>query len=55
MKTYKKTAVSKLLDRFDNELKEILMNDLKAIKTIITKTNEHTTTWAYKQDSLTAA
>ncbi|GAA4319449.1 hypothetical protein GCM10023149_18130 [Mucilaginibacter gynuensis] len=32
MKTYKKPSVSKLVARFDNELKNILMNDLKAIK-----------------------
>lgn len=30
MKTYKKPAASKLLIRFDNELKEILSNDLKS-------------------------
>ncbi len=30
MKTYKKPAVSKLLIRFDNELKELLSNDLKS-------------------------
>lgn len=32
MKTYKKPAISKLVARFDNELRAILMNDLKAIK-----------------------
>lgn len=32
MKTYKKPSVSKLVARFDKELKEILMNDLKALK-----------------------
>ncbi len=32
MKTYKQTTVSKLVDRFDNELRTIIMNDLKAIK-----------------------
>ncbi|MBW4890997.1 hypothetical protein KXQ82_14815 [Mucilaginibacter sp. HMF5004] len=32
MKTFKKTSVSKLLVRFDNDLKTILMNDLKAIR-----------------------
>lgn len=29
MKTYNKPAVSKLVAKFDNELKNILMNDLK--------------------------
>ena len=29
MKTYKKPAASKLLTRFDNELKNLLTNDLK--------------------------
>jgi hypothetical protein len=32
MKTYNKPATSKLLKRFDNELKNILMADLKAFK-----------------------
>lgn len=32
MKTYKKTSVSKLVDRFDNELMNILMSDLQNIK-----------------------
>jgi hypothetical protein len=33
MKTYnKKPATSKLLTRFDNELKNLLMEDLKAYK-----------------------
>jgi hypothetical protein len=30
MKTYKKPAASKLLTRFDNELKNLLMDDLKS-------------------------
>ncbi|MDB5006905.1 MAG: hypothetical protein JWQ84_370 [Mucilaginibacter sp.] len=30
MKTYKKPAASKLLIRFDNELKNLLANDLKS-------------------------
>jgi hypothetical protein len=30
MKTYKKPATSKLIMRFDNELKNILTNDLKS-------------------------
>ena len=29
MKTYNKPATSKLLARFDNELKQLLMEDLK--------------------------
>ena len=32
MKTYQKPATSKLVNRFDKELMNILMNDLKAIK-----------------------
>ncbi|EHQ29573.1 hypothetical protein [Mucilaginibacter paludis] len=32
MKTYKPTSVSKLVDRFDNELKRLLMEDLSAIR-----------------------
>ena len=32
MKAYNKPATSKLVARFDRELKEILMNDLKAMK-----------------------
>jgi len=32
MKTSKKLSVSKLVARFDNELKNIIMNDLKALK-----------------------
>ena len=30
MKTIQKPAASKLVKRFDNELREILMNDLKS-------------------------
>ncbi|MDP9046911.1 MAG: hypothetical protein M3N14_02160 [Bacteroidota bacterium] len=30
MKTYTKPAASKLLIRFDNELKELLINDLRS-------------------------
>jgi hypothetical protein len=33
MKTYKKPAASKLLAKFDNELKDLLLNDLKAFVT----------------------
>jgi len=32
MKTYKKPATSKLIARFDNQLKNLLMEDLKAFK-----------------------
>jgi len=32
MKTYNKPATSKLVARFDNELKNILMEDLKAFR-----------------------
>ncbi|CAN5377966.1 hypothetical protein BH09BAC6_BH09BAC6_13260 [soil metagenome] len=33
MKTYKKTSASKLVARFDKELMNIIMNDLKTLKT----------------------
>lgn len=32
MKTFRKPSISKLVAKFDNELRELLMNDLKAIK-----------------------
>ena len=32
MKTYNKPATSKLLIRFDNELKQLLMEDLKVFR-----------------------
>ncbi len=32
MKTYNKPAASKLLKRFDNELKQLLMEDLKVFR-----------------------
>lgn len=32
MKTYKKPATSKLVARFDNELKNLLMEDLRSFK-----------------------
>ncbi|SDQ01205.1 hypothetical protein SAMN05428975_5644 [Mucilaginibacter sp. OK268] len=32
MKTTKKPSISKLITNFDNQLKRIIMNDLKAIK-----------------------
>lgn len=34
MKIIKSRRVSRIMDRFDNELKTLLMNDLKAIKAI---------------------
>lgn len=33
MKIVKRTAASKLVARFDNELRSIIMNDLKTVKT----------------------
>jgi hypothetical protein len=33
MKIVKRPAASRLVARFDNELRSIIMNDLKAIKT----------------------
>jgi len=54
MKTYKKTSAAELVDRFDNELRAILMNDLKAIRAakdvLINKLKT-----GLNQDSLTAA
>jgi len=32
MKTLKRTSTTKLAARFDNELKQIIMNDLKVLK-----------------------
>jgi hypothetical protein len=32
MKTYKKPATSKLVARFDDELRSLLLEDLKALK-----------------------
>jgi hypothetical protein len=32
MKTIKKPSISKLVASFDNQLKKIIMNDLKAVK-----------------------
>lgn len=34
MKIIRSRRVTKMIDRFDNELKTLLMNDLKAMKTI---------------------
>jgi hypothetical protein len=34
MKTYNKPATSKLVARFDRELKNLLMEDLKALKQV---------------------
>ncbi len=36
MKVIKSRRVSRIMDRFDNELKTLLMNDLKAVKAITT-------------------
>ncbi|WP_158827187.1 hypothetical protein [Mucilaginibacter lacusdianchii] len=32
MKTYRKPSISKLVNRFDNELKQLLMDDLKTVR-----------------------
>lgn len=32
MKTYRKPSISKLVNRFDNELKNLLLEDLKAVR-----------------------
>jgi len=39
MKTYNKPATSKLLARFDNELKRMLMEDLKVFRANNTHSN----------------
>lgn len=39
MKTQQKSAISKLLKRFDNDLKEMLLADLKAFKSQFTNSN----------------
>jgi hypothetical protein len=53
MKIDKNISASELVDRFDNELREILMNDLQAIRAaknlLINKINT-----GLNQDSLTA-
>jgi len=54
MKGYKETSASKLVDRFDNELKAILMNDLKAIRAA-KKHLMNKLAQGLNQDSLTAA
>jgi hypothetical protein len=33
MKTFKKASVKKLVTRFDNDLKAILLNDIKTLRT----------------------
>jgi hypothetical protein len=45
MKTYNKPATSKLVARFDNELKNLLMADLKAFRerTQFIKSNKQAT------------
>jgi len=52
MKTYKKQTVSQLLASFDNELRNILMNDLQAIKAA---KNKIANTIGLNQGGLTAA
>jgi hypothetical protein len=37
MKNHKKTSASKLLTRFDNELKTLLINDLNNLKSVKTQ------------------
>ncbi|HJP63916.1 MAG TPA: hypothetical protein VJ844_10755 [Mucilaginibacter sp.] len=32
MKSYTKTSTNKLVDRFDNELRALLLNDLSSVK-----------------------
>jgi len=53
MKTYNKPSTSKLVSRFDNELRNILMEDLKAFR----EKNKFVTSnkQAVAQQSLTAA
>jgi hypothetical protein len=54
MRTYKKIAVNKLVARFDNELRNILMNDLKTMKCVknqIANTIKH----GLNQDNLSVA
>jgi hypothetical protein len=53
MKTYNKPSTSKLVARFDNELKNLLMEDLKAFRSknkFITSNNQ-----APVQENLAAA
>jgi len=51
MKTYNKPATSKLVTRFDNELKNLLMEDLKAFR----NRNKFAAANKQVQQSLTAA
>jgi len=37
MKSYTKSSTNKLVDRFDNELKALLLNDLNAVKSVKTQ------------------
>ena len=39
MKTYNKPATSKLLKRYDNELKQLLMEDIKVFRAKNTHSN----------------
>jgi hypothetical protein len=54
MKTYSKKSVSKLVARFDSELRNLLMDDLKAIKSVKDQLMKTLDT-GLNQDSLTAA
>jgi hypothetical protein len=51
MKTYSKPATSKLAARFDNELRNLLMEDLKAFRS----KNKFVAANKQAQQSLTAA
>jgi hypothetical protein len=44
MKTTSQTTVTKLVNRFDRELKTLLMNDLKAIRSVKEQMNAISTT-----------
>jgi hypothetical protein len=39
MKNYRKTSATKLITRFDNELKALLINDLKNVKNQLLHSN----------------
>ena len=51
MKTYNKPSTSKLVTRFDNELRNLLMEDLKAFRS----KNKFAAANKQAQQSLTAA
>lgn len=50
MKTYRKPSASKLVAKFDSELKDLLMSDLKAVKAAKNQFSNQT-----NNNSLTAA